>query len=332
MINPLILQPSQDLPVKLSMTLPQSGTNATKENIPKVAQSAENNGIDSRRAFENLLWPIKSLMPYPGMQDGHLPEEYPIMYVQPITFGFAAAKTSCINIGRYILNALFCYQVILAKAIEILNNLSDGRLIAGFGLRWMKDEFQSSNISFKKKSDRDHLALVIIIKRIWTKYVVGFEGGYYLIPNSIIGSKLKRTPIILFYLGGFSSNSLFRIVQFNANGWLGIVLEPVNPLEKIIQTIKSGSSKANKELKSFGGILLSYPQVYEEKATANHFGNKSHRLPIQESKSKIGSDFRKLKFIGLDNFILSFIFSKISKDLEKCLEITLQLPESANNY
>lgn len=53
--NALILQFLQKLSVKLGLAIPYSGKNAIQENLCMMAQSAENIGINSHRAFERLL-------------------------------------------------------------------------------------------------------------------------------------------------------------------------------------------------------------------------------------------------------------------------------------
>jgi alkanesulfonate monooxygenase SsuD/methylene tetrahydromethanopterin reductase-like flavin-dependent oxidoreductase (luciferase family) len=42
----------------VGIILPQSGQQATKENVVRMAQQAEKEGFDSLWVFERLLWPI----------------------------------------------------------------------------------------------------------------------------------------------------------------------------------------------------------------------------------------------------------------------------------
>jgi alkanesulfonate monooxygenase SsuD/methylene tetrahydromethanopterin reductase-like flavin-dependent oxidoreductase (luciferase family) len=44
--------------LKIGITLPQAGQQATMENVIQVAQKAEKEGFDSLWVFERLLWPI----------------------------------------------------------------------------------------------------------------------------------------------------------------------------------------------------------------------------------------------------------------------------------
>jgi hypothetical protein len=59
--------------LKVGITLPQSGQQATRENVVRMAQNAEKEGFDSLWVFERLLWLINPQTPYPGTSDGSLP-------------------------------------------------------------------------------------------------------------------------------------------------------------------------------------------------------------------------------------------------------------------
>lgn len=314
--------------MKLGITLPQSGKSATKENILKVAQSAENSGIDSLWVFERLLWPLKPQTPYPASKDGHLPEEYQVIYDPLQTLGFASAKTSKIQIGTCILDILFHNPVILAKSLATLDNLSDGRLIAGFGLGWMKDEFQASNIPFEKRGKR-YDELIELIKKMWLEDIVSFSGVYYNLPLSKVGPKPKQKPYIPFFLGGFSPQSLSRIIKTDANGWLGAAVGQRDIIKKTIESIKSKALEANKNPEKFKIILLSYPQIVKEDLADNMPEHDHQRQLMRGSLDQIGSDIQYLKSVGVDHLITSLTFGNGSKDIEKTMDMAKQFQEFA---
>jgi len=49
--------------LKVGISLPQAGIQATKENMLQTAQTAEREGFDSIWTFERLLWPINPQTP-----------------------------------------------------------------------------------------------------------------------------------------------------------------------------------------------------------------------------------------------------------------------------
>ena len=50
--------------MKIGITLPHIGPNASKENILKIALDAEKGGFDSVWVAERLLWPLKPQTPF----------------------------------------------------------------------------------------------------------------------------------------------------------------------------------------------------------------------------------------------------------------------------
>ena len=68
---------------------------------------------------------------------------------------------------------LFHNPVVLAKKYATLDLISRGRVIAGLGIGWSKDEYHRLQL----------------LKRIWTDDVVEFKGEFYSVPASKIGPK-----------------------------------------------------------------------------------------------------------------------------------------------
>ncbi|MGA9149104.1 MAG: hypothetical protein WBZ36_00895, partial [Candidatus Nitrosopolaris sp.] len=65
--------------MKIGITLPQFGTQTTKENVVWLAKTAEEEHFDSLWVGEKLLWPLNPQSPYPATQDGSIPIEQQIM-------------------------------------------------------------------------------------------------------------------------------------------------------------------------------------------------------------------------------------------------------------
>ena len=64
--------------MKIGITLPQFGSQATKENIIELAKTAEQEQFDSLWVIERLLWSINPQTPYPDSPDG-MPPAYNVM-------------------------------------------------------------------------------------------------------------------------------------------------------------------------------------------------------------------------------------------------------------
>ena len=314
--------------MKVGITLPQAGQQATRENVIHIAQNAESEGFDSLWVFERLLWPINPQTPYPATPDGSLPNEYQIILDPLETLTYVAAKTNKIALGTSVMDILFHSPVILARRFATLDLLSEGRAIAGLGIGWSKDEYQASNIPFKDKGERANEFLQVL-KRIWTDDVVEFKGKYYNIPASKIGPKPVQKPHPPIYMGGFSPNTYSRIVNYDTNGWLGLIGGPLEYLDNIIKTIQNIANKANKDPNRFRVILLTYPNVDINSRNQSGTTSQGQRFPLTGTIDQIGSDIERIKQIGVDHIVFGYNFIPTGRDLDNMLDITKQLARLA---
>jgi probable F420-dependent oxidoreductase len=314
--------------LKVGITLPQAGQQATRENVIHIAQNAESEGFDSLWVFERLLWPINPQTPYPATPDGSLPNEYQIILDPLETLTYVVAKTNKIALGTSVMDILFHSPVILARRFATLDLLSEGRAIAGLGIGWSKDEYQASNIPFKDKGERANEFLQVL-KRIWTDDVVEFKGKYYNIPASKIGPKPVQKPHPPIYMGGFSPNTYSRIVNYDTNGWLGLIGGPLEYLDNIIKTIQNIANKANKDPNRFRVILLTYPNVDINSRNQSGTTSQGQRFPLTGTIEQIGSDIERIKQIGVDHIVFGYNFIPTGRDLDNMLDITKQLARLA---
>ena len=98
--------------------------------------------------------------------DGRLPAEYQIMLDPLQTLALVSANTNKILLGTCIIDMLFHNPVLLSKSFATLDIFSNGRTVAGFGIGWSKDEYQSSNIPFNAKGKRADEYLQVLKKNL----------------------------------------------------------------------------------------------------------------------------------------------------------------------
>ena len=316
--------------MKAGMLLPQIGASATRDNVLYSAKEAEKEGLDSIWVAERLLWPLKPQTPYPGTPDGSLPAEYQNVIDPLETLTFLAGNTDKISLGTCVIDMLFHNPVVLARRFATLDMLSHGRVIAGLGIGWSKDEYEVSGVPYKHRGERANEFLQLL-KRIWTDEVVEFKGQFYSIPASKIGPKPLQKPHPPILLGGFSPNTFLRIVNY-ADGWLPVAgFGPLEQLEQTINGLREGARKANKDPSKIRVFALTYPNVLQSSsssATSSSF-SEQQRLPMTGTIDQIGSDIDQIKATGVEHIIFGHKFSPIGKDMEKMIEITKQLARFA---
>jgi alkanesulfonate monooxygenase SsuD/methylene tetrahydromethanopterin reductase-like flavin-dependent oxidoreductase (luciferase family) len=157
---------------------------------------------------------------------------------------------------------------------------------------------------------------VQLLKRIWTDDVVEFKGKYYTVPASKIGPKPIHKPHIPIYLGGFSSNTFKRIVNFDLDGWLATIGGPIEYLDNSIKDLRDYAEKAKKDPNKFEIITLTFPQIMD----LNKPNDK--RFPMSGSIDQIGSDLKKIKGMGVEHVVFAFIGIE---DLHREIDLATQL-------
>lgn len=312
--------------MKVGILLPQTGDLATRENILYIGKEAEKEGFDSVWVFERLLWPVKPQTPYGGVPNLPIPVEYQSVLDPLETLTYLAGNTQRISLGTSIIDILFHNPVILARRFATLDVLSGGRVIAGLGLGWSKDEYDASGIPFSHKGARAD-EYMQVLKRIWTDDVVEFRGQFYNIPASKIGPKPVQKPHPPILLGAYSPKAFPRIVNY-ADGWIPIAGSvPLEQQEQAINGLREAARKANKDPSNIRIFVLSYPNVLDSSSQSS--SSNQPRSPMSGTIDQIGSDIDRFKAMGAEHIIFGYAFSPIGKDVKKMMEVTKQLARFA---
>ena len=310
--------------MKVGITLPNLGAQATRENVLKLATQAEKDGFDSLWTITRILWPLKPQSAYRATPDGSLPSEYQNVLDPLDVLVYVAANTNKIALGTSVADMFFYTPIMLAKRFATLDVLSQGRVISGLGLGWSKDEYQASNIPFMNRAQRAD-EFIQVMKKIWTDDIVEFKGKFYDIPASKIDPKPIQKPHIPIYLGGFSPNTFSRMINYDLSGWLGVVGGPLEYTENTIKAMKERASQANKNPDNFRTIMMTYPNVKKGVSSKND----ENRFPLSGTIDEIGSDIQRVKGMGVDHIIFGYNFLPIGRDVAKMIDISKQLSKFA---
>jgi probable F420-dependent oxidoreductase len=311
--------------MKVGTLLPQTGESATSENVLYIGKEAEKEGLDSVWVFERLLWPLKPQTPYGGVPNAPIPVEYQSVLDPLEMLTYVAGNTERISLGTSIIDMLFHNPVTLARRFATLDVLSGGRVIAGLGIGWSKDEYDVSGVPYRQRGARAD-EYMQVLKRIWTDDVVEFKGQFYNIPASKIGPKPMQKPHPPILLGAYTPKTFPRIVNY-ADGWIPIAgFAPLEQQEQAINGLRESARKANKDPSNIRIFVLSYPNVLDSSQSSS---SNQPRLPMSGSIDQIGSDIERIKAMGAEHMIFGYAFSPIGRDVKKMMEVTKHLARFA---
>lgn len=280
--------------MKVGCTLPQTGSLASRENLVRVAQRAEELGYDSVWVLERTLWPVNPRDQYPPSPEGGWPDNFQIVFDPIETLTFVAAHTRNVRVGTSALVFPYHHPLQLARRLATLDVLSDGRLELCGGVGWSRDEYESAGVSFERRGARTEEFLEALIA-VWTRDPVCFDGQFYRIPESKVGPKPAQLPRPPIYLSGFGQYIFDRIAKF-ADGWNPVLVSDFDSFEIQVKHLHETALRAGRD--SLEIVLTVVPIVME-----NSFGHV--RRPMMGTLEELREDVRHLGRIGVTHIIFS---------------------------
>lgn len=237
----------------------------------RVAVLAEEVGFESVWTGEHVVLPDPQVPPSPS------PPETP--FLDPaVSLAFAAAQTTTIRLGTGIIILPQRNPLVLAKELASVDVVSQGRLIFGLGIGYLKPEFDALGIPFGQKGPRAMEYLDAMLA-IWTQERPRFQGkftsfsGIRSLPQPV---QKPHPPIVI---GGMSPQAFRRAVT-RANGWYGFALD-VDGTEACLTALREAQDKHGRA-PELGPLEISItPRGRIDKARAQRFAELGvHRLIV----------------------------------------------------
>ena len=175
--------------------------------------------------------------------DGYLPS------LLPLLAAFASA-TERIELGTGVVLAPFHDPIRLAEDFSVVDQISNGRVIAGLGIGWREEEFRAFDIEIESRVRRLN-EIVQILRLAWNEDRFDFWGRYYHYEDIAVTPKPARVPPIL--IGGYVDDAIRRAGRIG-DGYLSSRAQP----ERIAQAFEMASeerAKAGREGHPIVGLL-----------------------------------------------------------------------------
>ncbi|MCE7746668.1 MAG: LLM class flavin-dependent oxidoreductase [Candidatus Heimdallarchaeota archaeon] len=168
--------------------------------VEKIALEAEKFGYDSIWSSDHFFLDAKS-------EDRNCMEAWTLISA-------LAAVTKKIKLGTLVTCNSYRYPAVLAKIAATVDMISNGRLIFGFGAGWKEIEYNAYGIPFPSTLDRLYQMeeAIEIIKLLWTKPKVTYEGKYYQIKDAFSAPKPVQKPWPPIMIGGMGEKVLLKMV------------------------------------------------------------------------------------------------------------------------
>ncbi len=247
--------------MRIGFSIPNGGAMATADAIIRIAARAEELDYHTLWTFERLLYAVNPQNPYPGTPNGAWPEMFRRMLDPLDTLTFVAARTKKIFLGTSVLDLPYYNPLTLGRRLATIDYLSNGRLRAGLGLGWSKDEMDATGADMKTRGARADEFLQVL-KAIWTENPIEFHGKFFNLPKCHIDLKPVQKPHPRIYLAAFAPAALARIAKL-ADGWnpTGI---PVEGMAQMFAAIKQMAAAAGRDASSIEMVVRANLHITEK--------------------------------------------------------------------
>ena len=180
----------------------------------RVALAAEEVGFESVWTGEHVAMPIRD-SPVPA------PPETPFLD-SLVALARIAALTTRVRLGTGILVLPHHNPVVLAKALASLDQVSGGRLIAGFAGGYVEQEFRALGVDFRQRGARTDDALAAM-RALWTEPEPRYAGRFARFDGIRFEPKPVQRPHPPIVIGGQAPAALRRAAR-EGDGWYGFAL------------------------------------------------------------------------------------------------------------
>jgi len=245
--------------------------------IRQVALNAEQMGMDTIWIPDELLWRSES-QPPAGFWDG------------VSMAGAAAAVTSTIRVGTWVLSALHRNPGIIAKTAETLDEISGGRFIFGLGAGHAGNQAHTFGLPETMVNARWEEALQIIMP-LMRGGAATFEGTFHSAHDLVqqpVGPRPNAIPMLI---GGQKAKGM-RIAALNGDIWSTYATEhsTVEELGPRLQEFEQICAEAGRDPASIGRAAGLSVQPLDASGGDHDY--------ISGSAEELADELRKLRDAG----------------------------------
>ena len=191
--------------IKYSFRLPNAdylGFPATTKAIVETACKAEELGFDALFVNDHVI-----------VDDSPRSAPWRNVYDPLMVLSYVAARTSKVKLGTSVLIMPYRNPIVTAKMFATLDQMSEGRAIAGVGAGWSEAEYDALGEPFRQRGARTNEYLRLW-KACWKPGPTTFHGRFFSFDNMHVNPKPLQQPHPPIWTGGSSQASLRRAARF----------------------------------------------------------------------------------------------------------------------
>jgi probable F420-dependent oxidoreductase len=203
------LNDNQESLMKFGVAFANTVTFTTGEGAATLAKAAEAAGFESLWTVEHILYPEGYESTYPYAPDGKMPGSGDSPIPDPLIWlAYVAANTTTLKVATGISLLPERHPVMYAKEVATLDSMSNGRLMLGIGIGWLREEFDALDVPWEGRTRRTE-EYADVMRELWKADGVSYDGEFINFEN--ISSNPKPTNgSVPIHIGGHSEAAAKR--------------------------------------------------------------------------------------------------------------------------
>ena len=214
--------------MEYGFNVPTGGPLATPESIAALARRGEELGFALIGVSDHIVMPRTIGSRYPYNESGEMGGSGEFLD-QLTVMSFLAAHTSTARLLTSVMVLPHRSPVLAAKMLASIDVLSQGRLVVGAGVGWMKEEFEAIGAPPYEERGAVGEEYIRAFKELWTSEDPSFEGRYVRFSDLTFSPKPIQKPHPPIWIGGESPPALRRVALLG-DAWYPIGTNPRYPV------------------------------------------------------------------------------------------------------
>jgi probable F420-dependent oxidoreductase len=223
----------------------RGGHIANPDDTVELARLAEDAGCESVWAIEHVVVPDDYASRYPYSADARMGLTGADAIPDPLDWlAFVAAVTSTLRLATGVLILPEHNPVVLAKRVATVDALSNGRLLLGIGVGWLKEESDAVGVRFADRGRRTD-EYIAAMRALWRDRPARFDGEHVRfadVSSSPPPAQPGGVPIIV---GGRSAAAVRRAGRLG-DGYFPIGVGP-DELPALLEAVRREASAAGRD-------------------------------------------------------------------------------------
>ena len=287
--------------------VPSRGPLASLENLVALAQKGEELGFDIISVSDHVVVPNSIDSTYPYNESGEFVSSVSGEYMEQLTtIAYLAGVTSSIRLLTSVMVLPHRSPVLTAKMLATIDVLSQGRLIVGCGVGWMKEEFEAIGAPPFEERGAVGNEYLRVFKELWTSDNPSFDGDYCSFSNISFAPKPVQQPHPPLWIGGESPPALRRAGQLG-DAWYPICSNPrfpVGTFDQLADYMSRVRGHAQDAGRDSASLDFAYSVNWYSDTEAQ--GADGERLLLTGSASQVSDDIKRLEDMGVNHLTLNF--------------------------